>query len=101
MKSLTLIFCTLAMLCVGTVVSAQDATDKVYMLNGDVNEGTVKSIADQSITFIYKGESLEYTFEKSKINKIVFGSGRTQVINKEEQVSSAQVASLNSKNNWP
>lgn len=98
MKSLTLIFCTLAMLFVGTVVSAQDAMDKVYMLNGDVNEGTVKGIADQSITFIYKGESLEYTFEKSKINKIVFGSGRTQVINKVEQVSASQVASLNSKN---
>ncbi|GLU45225.1 hypothetical protein [Allomuricauda sp. NBRC 101325] len=98
MKSLTLIFCTLSLLFVSTVVNSQEAVDKVHMLNGDINEGTVKGITEQSITFIYKGESLEYTFEKTKVNKIVFGSGRTQVINHVEQVSAAQVASFNSKN---
>lgn len=97
MKSLTIILSTLTLLLtVG--VSAQDAVDKVFMLNGEVNEGTVKGIEDNSITFIYSGETLEYSFEKSKINKIVFSSGRTQVINKTATVSAVPVAALNSSN---
>ncbi|MBO0320735.1 hypothetical protein J0X14_00385 [Muricauda sp. CAU 1633] len=98
MKSLTIIFCMVTLLfSAGTI--AQDAVDKVYMLSGEVNEGTVKAIEDAAITFVYAGETLEYSFEKSKINKIVFGSGRTQVINEAAApVTAAAVASANSRN---
>lgn len=99
MKSLSIILCTLIMLFTGSLVNAQETLDKVYMLDGKVNEGTVKAIEDNSITFVYTGESLEYSLEKSKINKIVFGSGRTQVINEAAApVSAATVASANSRN---
>ncbi len=98
MKSLTIIFCALALLFSASA-SAQDSIDKVYMLSGEVNEGTVKAIDDSSITFMYSGETLEYSLEKSKINKIVFGSGRTQVINEAAApVTAEAVASANSRN---
>ena len=88
----------MALLFCNESAKAQDAVDKVYMLDGKVNEGTVKAMEDNAITFVYTGESLEYSLEKSKINKIVFGSGRTQVINEAAApVTAAAVASANSR----
>ena len=69
------------------------------MLDGKVNEGTVKAIEDSSITFVYSGESLEYSLEKSKINKIVFGSGRKQVFNEAVPAATAvPMATADSRN---
>jgi len=69
------------------------------MLDGKVNEGTAKAIEDSSITFVYSGESLEYSLEKSKINKIVFGSGRTQVFNETAPAATAApMATADSRN---
>tara|TARA_Y100000815_G_scaffold236252_1_gene229360 strand:- start:42 stop:878 length:837 start_codon:yes stop_codon:yes gene_type:complete len=99
MKSSSIFLCAMALLFCSESAKAQDAVDKVYMLDGKVNEGTVKAIEDNAITFVYTGESLEYSLEKSKINKIVFGSGRTQVINEAAApVTAAAVASANSRN---
>ncbi|MCO6358289.1 hypothetical protein [Roseivirga pacifica] len=60
---------------------AQDATDVVVMLNGEERKGKVSAINDTEVTFTYTGETLEYKIKRSEINKIVFASGRTQVIN--------------------
>lgn len=57
------------------------AQDKVTMLNGEKREGKVVSVKDDAIKFVYKGESLEYEFKKSEINKIEFASGRTEMVN--------------------
>ncbi|KGO95063.1 hypothetical protein Q766_02855 [Flavobacterium subsaxonicum WB 4.1-42 = DSM 21790] len=51
------------------------------MLNGEKREGKVVSVKDDAIKFVYKGETLEYEFKKSQINKIEFASGRTEVVN--------------------
>jgi len=66
---------------------ASFAQDKVTMLNGEKREGKVVSVKDDAIKFVYKGETLEYEFKKSEINKIEFASGRTEIVN--NPVSSA------------
>lgn len=67
---LVVLFCNVAM-----------AQDKVTMLNGEKREGKVVAVRDDAVKFVYKGETLEYEFKKSEINKIEFASGRTEVIN--------------------
>lgn len=69
--------------------SFAQGTDKVYMLNGKVNEGKVTAVNTAAIKFIYKGETLEYEFNKADINKIVFASGREDVINSPNSVRQA------------
>jgi hypothetical protein len=80
-------------------VSAQDKVDTVIMLNGEKKEGTVTSVNDNAIKFVYKGETLQYELKKSGINVIVFASGRTEVINKgaNTEVASLPVASIDRK----
>ena len=68
-------------------VIAAFAQDKVTMNNGEKREGKVVSVKDDAIKFIYKGETLEYEFKKSDINKIEFASGRTEVVNATAPVS--------------
>jgi activator of HSP90 ATPase len=50
------------------------------MMDGEERKGKVTAIGDQDITFFFEGETLEYKIQRSEINRIVFGSGRTQVI---------------------
>lgn len=57
------------------------AQDKVTMLNGEKREGKIIAVRDDAIKFVYKGETLEYEFKKSDINKIEFASGRIEVVN--------------------
>lgn len=60
--------------------SENNKNDVVVMLDGEENKGKVISIEDKEIKFVYSGETLEYTFELQNVNKIIFASGRTQVI---------------------
>lgn len=77
------VFKTLAILFffLGAVTSFAQGTDKVYMLDGKLNEGKVTANNATAIKFTYKGETLEYEFQKAEINKIVFASGREEVMN--------------------
>ncbi|RYZ28298.1 MAG: hypothetical protein EOO10_10050 [Chitinophagaceae bacterium] len=70
-------------------VIAVFAQDKVTMLNGEKREGKVVSVSDNAVKFVYKGETLEYEFKKSEINKIDFSSGRTEVVNASAPVSAS------------
>lgn len=60
--------------------SENKENDVVVMLDGEEKKGKVMSIDDKEITFVYSGETLEYKFDLQKVNKIVFASGRTQMI---------------------
>lgn len=62
-------------------LSAQDKVDTVIMSNGEKRAGKITAVKEDAIKFIYKGETLEYEFKKSEINKIEFASGRTEIIN--------------------
>jgi len=68
---------------------AQDKHDTLIMLNGDKKEGKVIAINPETIKFKYSGEDLEYEIKKEEINKIVFGSGREEVLNEETSAASA------------
>lgn len=76
-------------------LSAQDKPDTVIMSNGEKRAGKVVSVKEDAIKFIYKGETLEYEFKKSEINKIEFASGRTEIItnsNSSEAASTSTAA---------
>lgn len=60
---------------------AQDKQDAVIMLTGEKKVGKVTAVNDQSIKFVYTGETLEYEIKKELINKIEFASGRVEIIN--------------------
>mgnify|MGYP003577947187 CR=1 FL=1 len=94
MKSINLIrnlFFLLFLLNIITL-SAQDKPDTVIMSNGEKRTGKVVSVKEDAIKFIYKGETLEYEFKKSEINKIEFASGRTEIINKSNTSETAQTS---------
>jgi len=76
-------------------ISAQDKGDVVVMLNGEQKEGKVTGISDNSVKFVYSGETLEYELKKSEINKIEFASGRTEVINEVAQASATAAPASN------
>jgi len=62
-------------------VAQESEVDVVTKMNGEEMRGKVTKMGDESITFVYHGEDLSYEVNKSEIHKIVFSSGRTQVIN--------------------
>jgi len=60
---------------------AQTPVDVILKVNGDEMKGKITKITDTDLTFIYSGETLEYTVKKSDILKITHSSGRIEVIN--------------------
>lgn len=77
---------------------AQETFDKVTMLNGEEHIGKVTAMDNESIKFVHKNESLEYTYQKADINKIQFSSGRIEIVNKVTEAS-AGGASLQDHHN--
>ncbi len=71
----------LLLLFVSAFVFAQEKTDKVYFLNGDVLEVEIKKIDTDKIEYVFPNESFSNTASKSKIQKIQFKSGRVQNFN--------------------
>ncbi|WMI68689.1 hypothetical protein [Mangrovimonas sp. YM274] len=57
------------------------AQDKVIMLSGEEKTGKILGLDDSTVKFVHSGEDLEYTLKKSEIEKIIFSSGRVEVIN--------------------
>ena len=55
--------------------------DVILKLNGEEMKGKITKITDSDLTFIYSGETLEYTIKKSDILKITHASGRVETIN--------------------
>ncbi|RUT72212.1 hypothetical protein D0817_00915 [Flavobacterium cupreum] len=72
-----IIFCN----SIFVVAQTTKKNDSIFMMNGEKKEGSILSIKDKTIKFVYTGETLEYELEKADINKIVFASGRTEIIN--------------------
>jgi hypothetical protein len=58
-----------------------EKTDVILKLNGEEMKGKITKINDTELTFIYNGETLEYTVKKSDILKIIHSSGRVEIIN--------------------
>jgi hypothetical protein len=84
-----------------SVVSAQNIsvqrTDKVFFLNGDIKEGKVTGLMNEKIQFVHQGETLNYELNKREIEKIVYASGRTEIIT-EKKSRQVSMTPVNSKN---
>lgn len=65
------------------VASAKNTTvkeDSILMLNGEVKHGKINGVGTDVVLFVHSGETLEYSLKKKDINKIVFSSGRTEIV---------------------
>ena len=60
-------------------LNAQNASDQIYMANGETIAVKVKKVAPNTITYSYVGEDLENVVEKEAVTKIIFKSGREQI----------------------
>jgi len=78
---LKFLFLTLLTTGVYAQTASTEKTDVILKLNGEEMKGKITKIADSELTFIYTGETLEYTVKKSDILKITHASGRVEIIN--------------------
>jgi len=91
--------------------------DKIYKHSGDIIDCTVVAVENGSVTYIYKNETATNVLGKYAIDKIVFDSGREQIISQkytavdadsvvitidiDEVVGLKEVATIrSSSNNW-
>lgn len=87
-KVLLLLVCTVQLTGGYNRAIAQEKEDVLVMLNGDKKKGKVVAVSDNTIKFVYSGESLEYEFKKADINQIEFASGRIEIVNQNKPAAS-------------
>lgn len=80
-RTLLLILATLFSINAFAQTSSNEKSDIILKLNGDEMKGKITKINDSELTFIYNGETLEYTVKKSDILKITHSSGRVETVN--------------------
>ncbi|WP_240775029.1 hypothetical protein [Pedobacter xixiisoli] len=80
-RTLLLILATLFSINAFAQNPTNEKVDVILKLNGDEMKGKITKINDTELTFIYSGETLEYTIKKSDILKIIHSSGRVETIN--------------------
>jgi len=56
----------------------QNASDQLFLANGETLAVTVKKVAPETITYSFTGEDLENIVVKADVVKIIFKSGREQ-----------------------
>ncbi len=72
----------LLLLFISAFVFAQEKTDKMYFLNGDILEVEIKKISTNEIEYVFPNESFSNTVSKNEVEKVQFKSGRIQNFNK-------------------
>lgn len=88
----------LLFLSVGISSMAQNY-DIILKTNSEEMEGSVKSIEEKSLSFIYKNETIVYKVNLTDIVKITFASGRVQFFNKFDEPGNSNNASLEDHHN--
>lgn len=76
MQQIILLFLLISINCTGQ----EKLLDSLFMMSGEVQLVKVTRITELDVTFVYQNETVEYVERKSRISKIVFSSGRTQII---------------------
>lgn len=89
------------LLFIGITINSytQDKSDVLHMLNGETKSGKVVGISDDVVKFKYTGEDLEYEIKRPEIEKIVFASGRTEIITEAQSVAATLAASAADRKN--
>lgn len=78
MKKICLTLLATAMLTGALFAQSPTKLDVVRKVNGEELKVKVTKVSDEDITFVYPGETLEYTVRKSDIAKITHASGRVE-----------------------
>ena len=71
--------------------------DVILKINGEEMTGKVTKINTSSLQFVYQNESIEYTVNKSDINKITFASGRVEFFNAAKNNSNSELENHHNK----
>lgn len=79
-------FLALAMMSVASF--AADTPDKLYKHSGETIDAKVIRVGEYTITFAYAGETAEQVISKYAVEKIVYGSGRSEKITEKIVVGS-------------
>ncbi|MCX2452569.1 hypothetical protein OQX61_14930 [Pedobacter sp. PLR] len=78
-KILLFVFTTIFALNTFAQTSPGTKQDVIQKTNGEELKGKLTRINDTEVSFIYPGETVEYTIKKSDIAKITHASGRVEV----------------------
>lgn len=70
------------------ILSAQEVSDSLFYLNGNVETVNISKNLSESIECTYPNETLLSVINKSELWKIRFKSGRIEICNKKEGISS-------------
>lgn len=54
--------------------------DSILMMSGETKHGKITGVGTDAVSFVHSGETLEYSLKKTDIQKIVFASGRTEIV---------------------
>jgi hypothetical protein len=79
----------IALLAVSMLVLLAAKADKIYRHNGEIIDCTVIAVENGFVKYSFKGETVTNTLGKYAINKIVFDSGREQVISQKYSAKNA------------
>jgi len=88
----------LLFLSIGISSMAQNY-DIILKTNGEEMEGSVKEIEEESLSFIYKNETIVYRVNLTDIVKISFASGRVQFFNNFDKKTNSKSANLANHHN--
>ncbi|WP_316748750.1 hypothetical protein [Pedobacter gandavensis] len=78
-KILLFVFTTIFALNTFAQNSPNGKQDIIQKTNGEELKGKLTRINENEVSFIYPGETVEYTIKKSDISKIIHSSGRVEV----------------------
>ncbi|RYZ98505.1 MAG: hypothetical protein EOP47_19205 [Sphingobacteriaceae bacterium] len=96
-RTILTIYALLFSACIAFAQAPAQSFDVITKTDGTTMTGKVLAMGDMDITFIYKGESLNYTVKKIDVQKITFASGREEMINAPAQKTSIPAANPDSK----
>lgn len=65
-----------------------ETPDKLYKHDGETLDAKIIRVGEYTVTYSYVGETAEQVISKYAINKIVYGSGRTEKVSDKIVVSS-------------
>ena len=83
----------LLIIALGTTLTAFCQSDKIYLHNGTVIDGTVIAVNNFTIIYSYTGEKTKSTISKYAVGKIIHGGS-----NREEIITTK--INVNSKEDW-
>lgn len=85
-KKIYLLFFSLFLIAAGlnaqSAKSVEIPLDTIFKLNGTTYMVDVTTVTPTYVSFVYPGKDEEYTIERKEVHKIVYKTGRIEILNK-------------------